>query len=341
MDKGIKQMNIITTTGYGTTGSSVVTDLLKEFSCVESKGENEFRFLFDIHGVREVEVALFQLNNRQNSDYYIKAFKNYIDYLDKSITTKYYKDSFNGKFKKISYDFINSIIDVKWQGYWHRDIMDDNIVRKFFYYFERFIQKKILKEKDTSARFYKKEMYYANPVSHEEFIKKVKNYINKLIKAMNIKKEFIALDQLVPPENTNKFLKYFDNLKIIIVDRDPRDHYLLEKYEYKESWVPFQDVKTYVKWYKLSRSHRMKEIIDKNNVMFVNFEDFIYDYEKTIDKVISFCGIDKFQWLQKGKYFNPKISIKNTKKWLFYPQTKEDIDYIEKYLSEYLYNYEV
>lgn len=333
-------MKLITTTGYGATGSSVITDLLQEFSCVESKGEHEFRFLFDVHGVRELEVVLFQLNNRQNIDYYIKAFKKYIKYIDKSITTRYYKDSFNGKFKRISDDFINSIIDVKWQGYWHKDVMDENIIKKFFYYLERFIQKKIFKEKDTGARYYKKTMYYANPISHEEFLKKVKNYINELIKVMNTKKEFMVLDQLVPPENTSEFLKYFDDLKIIIVDRDPRDHYLLEKYEYGETWVPFQDVKTYVKWYKLIRSHRKKEIIVEDSVMFVNFEDFIYDYEKTVEKVVLFCGIDKLQWTQKRKYFNPSISIKNTRKWLSYPQAKEDIDYIEKHLSEYLINYE-
>jgi len=332
-------VNIITTTGYGTTGSSVITDLLKEFENVESKGEHEFRFLFDVHGVRELEVALFELNNRQNIDYYIKSFLDYVNYIDNSITTRYYKEAFNGKFKKISYEFIENILDVKWKGYWHRDIMDENIVRKFFYYFERFIQKKILKEKDTTARYYKNAMYYANPSTKKEFVDKVKVYINKLLLSMQVKEEFLILDQLVPPENTSEFLKYFDNLKIIIVDRDPRDHYLLEKYEYKETWVPFENIESYVQWYKLIRFHREKEIIDSKQVLQFYFEDFIYDYNTTIDKVINFCGLDKTKWHKKRAYFNPDISIKNTKKWLVYPQAKKEIEYIEKYLKEYLVEY--
>lgn len=333
------QNKIVTCTGYGATGSSVVSDLLKEFDNIESKGDHEFRFLFDIHGVRELEVALFHLNNRQNSDYYLNQFRDYISYLSKGIAYRYYEQSFNGKFKILSDEFIESIIDVKWSGYWHQNIINETPIRKFFYYLERFIQKKILKEKDTSARFYSNTMNYAKPVSHNEFINKVQAYTSQLIEAMDIKKEYIILDQLVPPENTNEFLKYFDNnLKIIIVDRDPRDLYLLEKYEYKETWIPFQDVKTYVKWYRLIREHQ-KDEEENSNVLHINFEDFIYEYDSTVDKVTEFIGVNKSNWIHKKRYFNPDISIKNTKKWLLYPDAKEDIKYIEHELKEFLVAY--
>lgn len=332
-------MKIITTTGYGTTGSSVVTDLLKEFKDVTSYGDYEFRWLFDIHGVRALEVGLFELNNRQNSDYFIKSFKRYVDFLSSSITTKYYKKAFNGNFKNLSYEFVDSLVDVTWSGYWHRDIMDENTIRKFFYYAERFIQKIVLKQKDTASKFYKKPMYYAKP-SKEKFLSEARSYLNKLFDTMQIKTEFLALDQLVPPENTSEFLKYFDgNLKIIIVDRDPRDLYLLERFEYQETWVPYQNIEDYIKWYRLIREHRKEEQIDENNVMFVYFEDFIYDYDKTINKVLDFCEIDESQWKNKSKYFNPDISIKNTKKWTAYPEASREIELIKKELSEFLVEY--
>ena len=330
---------VITCTGYGSTGSSVVSDLLKEFDNVESKGDYEFRFLFDIHGVRELEVALFQLNNRQNSDYFINAFRDYINYLSKGVAYRYYEQTFNGKFKTISYRFIESIIDVEWSGYWHQNIMNESSIKKFFYYLERFIQKKILREKDTSARFYTNRMIYSRPVSHDDFLKKIQKYMAELFQVMNVDKEYIVLDQLVPPENTYEFLKYFNNnLKIIIVDRDPRDLYLLEKYEYKETWIPFQEVETYVKWYRLIREHKKSEKRN-SNVLYINFEDFIYDYDRSIERVIGFIGLEESNWENKRKYFNPDISIKNTKKWLVYPEAKEEIAYIEKHLSEFLSNY--
>jgi hypothetical protein len=62
-------------------------------------------------------------------------------------------------------------------------------------------------------------------------------------------------------------------------------------------------------------------------------------YEDTIDKVLAFTNIKKQWWKYRGKYFNPNISIKNTKKWLVYPQAKKEIELIEKELSEFLVEY--
>ena len=45
---------IITCAGYHGTGSSLVTDLLKEFLNTKSFGEYEYRFLQDPNGVKEI-----------------------------------------------------------------------------------------------------------------------------------------------------------------------------------------------------------------------------------------------------------------------------------------------
>jgi len=331
-------MKLITTTGYGATGSSVVTDLLKEFKNVKSMGDFEFRFLQDPHGLRDLEYGLFENNNRLNTDYYIKQYIKYIDFLSKSKVYPYEK-YFNNKFKIISDEFIKSIVDIKWDGYWHQDIIDEKPIKKFFYYLERVYQKKILKQKDSGANFYKNSMYYARPLTKEEFYKKVQDYTTKLFQIMNQESyEFLVLDQLVPVDHNQTYLNYFKDLKIIIVDRDPRDLYLLEKYEYKEKYLPWEDVESFIKYYKLIREHK-KEDQENENVMYINFEDFIYKYNEAIDKVLDFCSIDKSNWKDKRKYFNPDISIKNTRKWLVYLEAKKEIEMIEKELEEFLVEY--
>jgi len=331
-------MKLITTTGYGATGSSVVTDLLKEFDNVASMGDFEFRFLQDPHGLRDLEYGLFENNNRLNTDYYIKQFIKYIKFLSKSRVYPYEK-YFNNKFKTISDEFIESIIDIKWDGYWHQDIIDEKPIKKFLFYLERVYQKKILKQKDSGANFYKNSMYYARPLTKEEFYQKVKEYTLKLFLEMNVSnREFLVLDQLVPVDHNKTYLNYFKNLKIIIVDRDPRDLYLLEKYEYKEKYLPWEDVESFIKYYKLLREHK-KEDIANDNIMYVHFEDFIYMYAETIDKVLQFLDIDKSNWVNKKKYFHPEISIKNTKKWLMYPEAKKEIERIEKELKDFLVEY--
>lgn len=332
-------MNIITCTGYGSTGSSVVTDLLSEFEDVNSYGDFEFRFLQDPHGLRDLEYGLFENNNRLNTGYYIKQFIKYSNFLSSSKVYNYEK-YFNNTFKRLSYEFINDILDVKWEGYWHQDIIDENLFRKFFYYLERVIQKKIFKQRYSGAQYYKNIMYYANPTSKKEFYKKCQSYTKTLISSMGIDKRynFLALDQLVPPDHNQTYLNYFNDLKIIIVDRDPRDLFLLEKYQYKHKWVPYENVKKFVKWFRLIREHKKLEVKSKN-VLYINFEDFIYNYENSIDKVIEFIGLDKSSWNKRREYFNPDISIKNTKKWLVYPQAKKEIEYIEKELKEFLVEY--
>lgn len=44
---------------------------------------------------------------------------------------------------------------------------------------------------------------------------------------MNIdNREYVVLDQLIAPGNPARYMNYVKDLKIIIVDRDPRDVYL-------------------------------------------------------------------------------------------------------------------
>jgi len=332
-------MKLITCTGYGSTGSSVVSDLLKEFRDVNSYGDFEFRFIQDPHGLRDLEYGLFENNNRLNTDYHIKQFIKYSKFLSNSFHYNYEK-YFNGSFNKISNEFINEIIDIQWKGHWHQDIIDESNLRKFFYYLERVIQKKVFKLRYSGAEYYNNIMYYSKLKDKESFYQKVRIYTDKLIDSMNIheKYNFLVLDQLVPPDHNQTYLNYFDNLKVIIVDRDPRDLYLLEKYQYKHKWVPYDNIKEFVRWYKLIRMHKKEE--NKNrNVMYINFEDFIYSYDETINKVINFCNLDKSLWIDRKKYFNPEISIKNTKKWLTYSNVKDEIAYIEEELKEFLVKY--
>ena len=332
-------MKLITTTGYGATGSSVVTDLLKEFKNVKSMGDFEFRFLQDPHGLRDLEYGLFENNNRLNTDYYIKQFIKYIDYISKSPIYNYER-FFDNKFKKISQEFINSLIDIQWDGYWHQDIIDEKPIKKFFYYLERVYQKKILKQKDSGANFYKNKMYYARPLSKEDFYKKVQDYTTKLFQIMNKKNhDFLVLDQLVPVDHNQTYLNYFENLKIIIVDRDPRDLYLLEKHEYKEMFIPYQDVKTFVKWYRMVRQCKSNQ--EHPQILRLKFEDFIYKYDETIQSVMNFLDLKSEHWVNKQKYFDPSISIKNTNKKRDYisAEDKNEIAYIEQELSEYCYRF--
>ncbi|WIG78056.1 hypothetical protein KFZ67_04170 [Photobacterium damselae] len=329
---------VIACTGYGGTGSSVISDLLKEFGNVKSFGEFEFRFLQDPGGIRELEFGILQNNDRLLTSYYISKYIKNINYLSKSKVYNYEK-FFNKKFKTISDKYINNLVSIKWNGFWHQDIIDANIFCKFFYYSERFFQKNIIKIGEGGSYLYnnifKNKMYYV--AANCDFYKLTKNYLTELImNSDHDNKEFVVFDQLVPASNAESYINYFDNIKIIIIDRDPRDLYLLNKLFWKEKWIPSDDIDMFIEWYLGLRINEVKS----PHILRLKFEDFIYNYESTVLKVCNFTGIDIYHHESKYKYFDPNISIKNTNLKEKYNKYIDEVLEIEDKLSKYCYCFE-
>ena len=68
-------------------------------------------------------------------------------------------------------------------------------------------------------------------VTPEEFYEKAQKYINNILKCMEIEKKNIILDQMLLPHNVYRAEKYFDdNMECFVVNRDPRDVFILNKY---------------------------------------------------------------------------------------------------------------
>ncbi|ATW33071.1 MULTISPECIES: sulfotransferase family protein [Candidatus Williamhamiltonella] len=332
---------VITCTGYGGTGSSVVSDLLKEFSNVCSFGNFEFRFLHDPHGLRDLDYGIVQNNNRLTTSYHINNYIKYINFLSKSNVYPY-ENFFNKKFKKITNEYLRNIINIEWNGFFHQDVISDTSIKKFIYYLERFYQKKILGMKEGGAKIYgkifNKKMYYSYP--REKFYIETRKYLRNLINASNYDlKEYVMFDQLVPPNNTHHYLKYFDDLKIIVIDRDPRDLYLLNKCLWNEKWIPTENIHDYINWFKILREHQKFDQEDKKSVLRLPFEDFIYKYDQTVQKVCDFCCLKSIKHTNKYKYFDPKISKDNTNLKSKYSKYNIEIASIETELVEFCYNF--
>lgn len=148
---------IITCTGYHGTGSSIITDYLKEFKEIHSTGDFEFRFIQDPNGIADLEDRLLRNNSRLNSDRAIYEYLKLIRILNSNYTNKFWKPSqykviFNNKFLKYSEEYIDDLIELKWIGYWHdfefRNFSLYSRVKNFiFRLIEVFLKKKILVKK--------------------------------------------------------------------------------------------------------------------------------------------------------------------------------------------------
>lgn len=339
---------IITCASYHGTGSSAITDFLKEFEGIKCFGSYEFRFLQDPNGLGDLEERLLKNNNRLNSDRAIYDFKRFVKKISKRSIRFWkknmYKKVFNDQFLVITNKYIDKLIDLEWKGSWGDSLLRDrdfpfNIIykiKRIKIIFLKVIQE-IFKTKQKINPVLE-PFYYSYP-SKEKFLNLTREYLESLWTATNVQEEILAFDQLVPVCNITKYLDYFNNIKVIAVDRDPRDLYVLNKYVWNEAVIPTENVDIFIKHFKLLREHRKFENEDENKVLRIRFEDFVYNYEKTTEILINFLELNEKKHVYKKKYFNPNISVKNTQLFKKKFVSKEEINKIEKELSEFCYNF--
>lgn len=329
---------VVTCTGYHGTGSSVITDMLKEFSNVKSFGDFEFRFLQDPNGVGELEERLVKNNCRLNSDRAIYDFRKFIKQLVSRKRIKFWKKSeyeivFKNQFYKLTEEYIEDLVEFTWNGMWH-DIYNRKEGKKYrgYLYIQNFLKKININLKPLTTK-----LVYSYP--YNDFKSKTKKYINKLLLATEAKEETLVFDQLIPVCNTNKYLDYFENIKVIIIDRDPRDLYILNKLYWNDKVVPTETVEDFISYFKLIRKYKEVEEFDKNKVLEISFENLVYDYELSLQKILKFLKLENEKHLKKYEFFDPNKSINNTQLFNLHLELKKDIRKIEKELGDYCYSF--
>lgn len=333
-------MKFISCASYYGSGSSAITDFVSEFSSVYSFTDEEFRFIQDPDGIADLEYNLVENFNRHNSGHAIKRYIKLVDFYCGNMFGRKYEKFFHGNWKKYSDEYIKKITDFTYHGWWLYDLLDKG---KFFYFRKRFVNKflRITMWKNQPERTFntlKKEITYCAHPSEDKFIKCTKEYIEKLFASVCEGMDTVMVDQLVPPTNLDRYTRYFNNIKVVIVDRDPRDIFVLEKYVWKDGIIP-TDVNDFCKWFKYTRAHRKTESFNSEKVKLIKFEDMVYKYDETKADIINWLNLQENEHREKQQLFNPNKSIKNTQMWKKIKCDLKEIQYIEEELSEYLYNF--
>lgn len=328
---------VIGITGYGATGASAYVDLLREFDNVQSFDSHaEFQLLQQPDGIRDLRFNLVESRRRISINCAIHRFIK--QYKFKRNNTSYNKVT-KGKYTQLSEKYINSLIQMTWKGksiYDPQDILKpiekdslakvNNFIRRIIHIF------------DKCAPWPPMIPRYYSYISTEDFIAKTKTYLSDFFQACEFDlNNPIMLEQLFCLENPLEGSEYFDTeTKSIIVDRDPRDVFLLTNGYLADncSFMPNTgNVEDFVKYYKGLHS----TFCEDPNVLYVNFEDLIYNYHSTVCRMEQFLGI---KHVHPKSNFKPEWSINNTQVYKNYPQYEKEIKYIEEQLHDYLYPYE-
>ena len=324
-------MKIIIIIGTGYSGSSAIHDFITQNTSYKNPLEDqEFRILDDPDGILNLYNSFYKNPSVNNFTSAIIRFENYaqsLKKLKKKINNKKVK-IYKNDILSITNQYINQITKLRFSALPQFLFTQVNYLKKIHLK----LKSRIFNSKNEN--YYGYHMYL--PVEEKVFIKNTKKYILKMIKEQlaNKSSKNIVLEQAINIFNFEDVFKFFDDVKIIIVTRDPRDIYYSMKSSQSRS-SPCNNVKTFTKWYNfiIERYHNYKKNIQhkvKKSVLEIEFESFILDFNNEKKKLLRFIG---------AKEIKNKYSLKSSKKNVFISKKKlpdYEKKYIEKNLKKYL-----
>ena len=333
---------IIVPTGYMGSGSSAITDIMSEIEQVDvSRGTFEFVFLHCPNGVFDLEDKLLIGNNALRSD---EALHNFYNTMKQLYNKKYwwvgnYKDNIGVEFWDVTQKYIEDLIQFTSDYFWYyqENVSLKMIPHLVFNRIMRIITRGMYKEKKVLAY----SPIWLSYIESEEFYKLTKRYIYDILELAGYDKSTIVLDQLLLPFNLNRIERYFDeDLEVFVVERDPRDMFIINKYFWSKSndVLPYQtDATKFCEYYKKLRN--MERNIESTHIHRIKFEDLIYNYDESIERIFNELSWDRKRHVKKKVFFDPEKSINNTQLFLTKKEYMDECKIIEKELSEFLYDF--
>ena len=328
-------MKKVTCISYHNSGSGAVDDFLREFDGIQfAPSEVEARFLQDPDGISDLEFNLIDNWHRLNSGFALKRFENFARFYNHT-----YSLIFGKEWKRQTDEYVKNLVEFSFPGYWHGDVRLQSEISQMIYMLRRGLSKLAPKahRKSPDYNYYPHLTSYYSKPDREEFYRITREFCEKLCESIYREgTDYIVLDQCVSTTNISRYLNYIADLKVIIVDRDPRDLYI--QGTRANTHVLPHDPVLFAKQYIGMRDTINKEL-NNPSVMRIQFEDLIYNYEKSTQLICDFLGLDPRKHTHIKEFFNPDISVKNTQIWKSDNRFDRELSILSDYLSDYYYSF--
>ena len=324
---------IIGVCGFSWSGSGAVLDYLMEYDHIQIYNR-ELTIAFFPDGLSDLD---FQLNENcskfLSSTVAIPRFEKMVNRVLQRAT--------DGKIKELTARYLESLTQAQWIGagqgqlvrhnqwfYWH---IGNRLLHRVYRKLPPHLCKRFKLYPLTNMRL---------SIKPDDFLQKTQIYTNEILKLLGLEPDgIVVLNQPFPANNPSRCLRYFRNSKAIVVDRDPRDIYVfLRETFYGNSYsVPVDDVHAFIAYYK-SLHAEIETLKTSENILYIRFEDLIYEYTRTTDQINQFLGLPKNE--NARKYFVPEASMINTRVFEKTQKCYEEVRTIERELPEYLYDFD-
>lgn len=322
--------------GFGATGSSVVTDYLKEFDNIIVKDDLEFTYVSGLDSLLYLERAvMYPYNRTVDSIYAIKRFE---DMVNRRKATFQKHGLSASDFEQSAKRFIDAITTTKW--YWYDGRIKFRYRSKYFLH--KIVQKHVIPKLEIKKghrvnTWPKTEVKIS--VKPENFYDAAQKHVNELMLGMGLdQNKIIALDQPFSGNNPQACFPFYHDPYAVVVDRDPRDNYIFGKTKLlgKFCYYPIDTVEDYIAYYKAIRKNQPYQHPNER-VLCIRFEDMIYEYDKTTAMLREFLHLPENP--RPKSVFDPSLSMANTQVFKRYTQFADDVKKIEEALPEYCYDF--
>lgn len=327
---------IIGITGYGFSGASAYTRVLKEFDGIQSyPGDTEFQIIQEPDGLLDLMYGIVKSNRRIYCNTAVKRFQKCIQ----GVSNAHLSHLTHGQLEQMSQQYIDSMVTLSWKG---RSNYDPDDIRHFmdrrsFHRINTLIRN-LLNRKRIHISWPPNTKRYFAFVSEEEFLEKTQKFINDILIASGIDPTGdVILEQVFNCSNPLSGVEFFDqDVVSLVVNRDPRDLYILTNVVYPEAcrFMPNRgQLEPFIEYYKLLHHNHVND----PRVKYLNFEELVYRYTPSVKMLEEMLGR---KIMRPGTVFKADESMVNTQLFKKYPQCSKEIAVIEKELEPYLYDYD-
>lgn len=334
-----KTKRVISCGGYAATGGSAIRDILKEFDGV-AVFPTEFRVIKEHRGLLDLKSSLFFSPSPENTDLAIKDFQwvcaNFARGRSKVMRSGHRYDEYtNNRFSASVERFVSSIVDYTYPISWHYYDFKKGYVEYMVHRCLKRLSKKLTFEKPAYMSIITEKQFDA---SAREFIGDV---VSGFLEKRNDKAAVVGLHNALQPTSVyslEESSKFFEAMRLIVVDRDPRDVFLdFPKKRYLPHGVDeLHRAKCFVDFFLKLREHK-KIVQSRDDVLSLSFEDMVSDYDESVKSISRFVGSEIGSHSEKLKYFNPELSKKNIGKYKSVKgEMAKAVKYIESELGDYI-----
>jgi hypothetical protein len=232
-----------------------------------------------------------------------------------------YDDAFSHRFIDLSDEYVQRLVQTTWVTDWPFPKADVTGL-------ELFLRRSMRKLGMSGA--YDVPVYLSFP---EDFVSITKDYLNSLLSSnVDDSTSTVVMHNAFEPFQPQRCLKFFNEARCIIIDRDPRDSYV-QQLSYRPMAV---GPRNFILRYRAYREAAKRFHEENAAILRIRFEDLITNYQSTVDKIVDFLGEPASVHVNPKRYMNPDASSKNMGIWKTHDS--HEIDQIYRELGEYCFD---